>query len=40
MLAVKYYYSFLVYMVDGCVMVTFFQIFFNIFVLIEMNCKS
>ena len=39
MLALKYYYIFFVYMVDGSVMVTFIQNKVNTFVLSEMNCK-
>ena len=40
MLAVKYYYIFLVYMVDGSVILTFTpKIKVNTFVNLEMNCK-
>ena len=39
MLAVKFYYTFFVYMLDGSVMVTFIQNKVNIFALSEMNCK-
>ena len=39
MFTVKYYYIFLVYMVDGNVMVTYIPNKVNNFVLLEMNCK-
>ena len=40
MLAVKYDYIFLVYMVDGIVMITFIPKQVNHFVLLELNCKK